>query len=98
MIFAGKEGGTLESVDVYTKQCSVGVTAKQLAMMGATLADFGANPITGEQVIKRENVAEILEFIAGLTSTKPDHGKNQGGDYTTKAHDLGPPLCLEDAG
>jgi glutaminase len=59
---------TLESVDVYTKQCSVGVTAKQLAMMGATLANFGANPVTGEQVIKRENVPEILATMtmAGL--------------------------------
>jgi len=58
----------LETVDVYTKQCSVGVTAKQLAMMGATLANFGANPITGEQVIKRENVPEILATMtmAGL--------------------------------
>jgi len=58
----------LESVDVYTKQCSVGVTAKQLAMMGATLANFGKNPTTGEQVIKRENVAEVLSAMtmAGL--------------------------------
>jgi glutaminase len=58
----------LETVDVYTKQCSVGVTAKQLAMMGATLANFGANPITGEQIIKRENVPEILATMtmAGL--------------------------------
>jgi glutaminase len=59
---------TLQSVDVYTKQCSIGVTAKQLAMMGATLANFGANPITGEQIIKRENVPEILATMtmAGL--------------------------------
>jgi glutaminase len=57
-----------ESVDVYTKQCSVGVTAKQLAMMGATLANFGRNPMTGEQVIKPENVPEILSAMtmAGL--------------------------------
>lgn len=57
-----------ESVDVYTKQCSVGVTAKQLATMGATLANFGANPFTGDQVIKRENVPEILATMtmAGL--------------------------------
>lgn len=54
----------LQSVDVYTKQCSVGVTAKQLATMGATLANFGANPLTGEQVIKRENVPEILSTMA----------------------------------
>jgi glutaminase len=59
---------TLESVDVYTKQCSVGVTAKELAVMGATLANNGANPLTGEQVIKRENVPEILSAMtmAGL--------------------------------
>jgi glutaminase len=58
----------LESVDVYTKQCSIGVTAKQLAIMGATLANFGANPITGQQVIKREDVPEILSAMtmAGL--------------------------------
>jgi glutaminase len=58
----------LESVDVYTKQCSVGVTAKQLAIMGATLANGGVNPITHEQVIKKENVPEILATMtmAGL--------------------------------
>ena len=57
-----------ESVDVYTKQCSIGVTAKQLATMGATLANFGVNPFTGEQVIKREDVPEILATMtmAGL--------------------------------
>ena len=58
----------IESVDVYTKQCSVGVTAKQLAIMGATLANGGVNPITHEQVIKKENVPEILATMtmAGL--------------------------------
>ncbi len=58
----------LESVDVYTKQCSVGVTAKQLAVMGATLANDGINPITHERVIKSENVPEILStmMMAGL--------------------------------
>ncbi|HEY6307172.1 MAG TPA: glutaminase A [Candidatus Angelobacter sp.] len=58
----------LEAVDNYTKQCSVGVTAKQLAVMGATLANFGVNPVTGEQVVKRENIPEILAAMtmAGL--------------------------------
>jgi glutaminase len=57
-----------ESVDVYTKECSVGVTALQLARMGATLANNGRNPATGEQVIKAENVPEILSsmMMAGL--------------------------------
>ena len=53
-----------ESVDIYTKQCSVGVTAVQLARMGATLANNGANPATGEQVIKREDVSPILSTMA----------------------------------
>jgi glutaminase len=57
-----------ESVDVYTKECSVGVTALQLARMGATLANGGINPATGEQVIKPENIQEILStmMMAGL--------------------------------
>jgi glutaminase len=57
-----------ESVDIYTKQCSVGVNAAQLARMGATLANHGVNPATGEQVIKRENIPYILSTMtmAGL--------------------------------
>ncbi|HEX3185314.1 MAG TPA: glutaminase A [Pyrinomonadaceae bacterium] len=57
-----------ESVDVYTKQCSVGVNVVQLARMGATLANNGKNPKTGEQVIKPENVPHILStmIMAGL--------------------------------
>ncbi len=57
-----------QSVDVYTKECSVGVTALQLARMGATLANHGKNPQTGKQVIKPENVPEILSamMMAGL--------------------------------
>jgi glutaminase len=58
----------LESVDVYTKQCSVGVNVKQLAQMGATLANNGVNPVTGDKVIKAEDVPEILSAMtmAGL--------------------------------
>ena len=53
-----------ESVDIYTKQCSVGVNATQLARMGAVLADNGKNPATGEQVIKVEDVPFILSTMA----------------------------------
>ena len=57
-----------EAVDIYTKQCSVGVNASQLARMGATLANNGINPATGEHVIKREDVPYILATMtmAGL--------------------------------
>jgi len=57
-----------ESVDIYTRQCSVGVNATQLARMGAVLANNGKNPATGEQVIKTEDVPFILSTMtmAGL--------------------------------
>jgi len=57
-----------ESVDIYTKQCSIGVNATQLARMGAVLADNGKNPATGEQVIAAEDVPYILStmMMAGL--------------------------------
>jgi glutaminase len=57
-----------ESVDVYTKQCSVGVNTRQLGMMAATLANHGKNPLTGKQVIKPENTPHILSTmtVAGL--------------------------------
>src|SRR6476620_1607741 len=56
------------AVDVYTKQCSVGVNVVQLARMGATSANNGKNPATGEQIIKPENVPHILStmLMAGL--------------------------------
>lgn len=57
-----------QSVDIYTKQCSVGVNVVQLARMGATLANNGVNPATGERVIKADNVPYILSamMMAGL--------------------------------
>jgi glutaminase len=58
----------LEAVDIYTKQCSVGVSVKQLAQMGATLANSGINPVTGEQVMRSADVPHILATMtmAGL--------------------------------
>lgn len=58
----------IEAVDIYTKACSVGVNVKQLAQMGATLANNGVNPVTGEQVIKAQNIPYILSamMMAGL--------------------------------
>ena len=58
----------LEAVDIYTKQCSVGVNVKQLAQMGATLANNGINPTTGQRVMKGEDIPHILATMtmAGL--------------------------------
>ncbi len=40
-----------QAVDLYTRQCSVGVNAKDLAMMAVTLAAGGKNPVSGKQVL-----------------------------------------------
>jgi glutaminase len=57
-----------QSVDIYTKQCSVGINVVQLARMGATHANNGDNPVTGEMVMKSENVPYVLSsmMMAGL--------------------------------
>jgi len=54
----------LEAVDIYTKACSVGANTKQLAQMGAMLANNGRNPVTGEQVIREEDIPHILSTMA----------------------------------
>ncbi len=54
----------LQAVDIYTEQCSVGVTSKDLAMMAATLAFGGRNPVTNKQVMKKESVPEVLAVMA----------------------------------
>ena len=45
--------GPDEAVDLYTRQCSLRVSARDLAVMGATLADGGVNPVTGERRDRR---------------------------------------------
>ncbi len=40
-----------ETVELYTTQCSLSVNARDLAVMGATLADGGVNPLTGDRVV-----------------------------------------------
>jgi glutaminase len=52
------------ATDIYTKQCSVGVNAKDLAVMAATLANGGVNPVTQKRVLKTENVPEVLAVMA----------------------------------
>ena len=54
----------LEATDVYTKQCSLLVTAHDLAVMGATLADGGVNPVTRERVIDPLVCKRVLALLA----------------------------------
>jgi len=53
----------MEAVDVYTRQCSIGVTAKQLGIMGATLANRGVNPATGKRVLDAKYVPKVLTLM-----------------------------------
>jgi glutaminase len=53
-----------EALRVYTRQCSIGVNAKDLGVMGATLANLGVNPLTGERVMQAKDVPELLAIMA----------------------------------
>ena len=53
-----------QAVDLYTRQCSIGVNAKDLATMAATLADGGKNPVTGKQVMDADKVPGVLAVMA----------------------------------
>lgn len=53
----------LECTDVYTKQCSVGVTCKQLGVMGSVLANHGVNPLTKERCLEARYVPKVLSVM-----------------------------------
>jgi glutaminase len=53
-----------QAVDLYTRQCSIGVNAKDLAEMAATLANSGKNPVTGKQVMDAGKVPGVLAVMA----------------------------------
>jgi glutaminase len=53
-----------QAVDLYTRQCSIGANAKDLATMAATLAAAGKNPVTGKQVIDAKHVPGVLAVMA----------------------------------
>jgi glutaminase len=52
-----------EATDVYTRQCSLLVTAQDLAAMGATLANGGVNPLDGTQVIAADHCRHVLAVM-----------------------------------
>lgn len=53
-----------DALDVYFRQCSLLVTARDLAVMAATLANGGLNPMTGLQVVSRTTVARTMSVMA----------------------------------
>ena len=52
------------ATDVYTRQCSLRVSARDLAVMGATLANGGVNPVTGERAIDTRHCKRVLAVLA----------------------------------
>lgn len=64
----------VETTDLYTRQCSLDVTATDLAVMGATLANGGVNPLSGERVIDSHYCAPVLAVMAtaGMYETSGD--------------------------
>ncbi|MDE6479040.1 MAG: glutaminase A [Muribaculaceae bacterium] len=54
------------SLDLYTRQCSLGITSSQLAIMGSTIANGGLNPVTKKQVFDPEISPKITTMIASV--------------------------------
>lgn len=63
-----------EATDIYTRQCSLNVTARDLAVMAATLANAGVNPLTREPVIDAIHCRHVLAVMvtAGLYENSGD--------------------------
>ncbi|ECL5981277.1 glutaminase A [Salmonella enterica] len=61
-------GDPRETVEIYTRQCSVDITVEQLAKMGAVLANGGKSPFNGRQLLNESYVPQVLAemAIAGL--------------------------------
>ena len=53
-----------QAVDLYTRQCSIGVNTRDLAVMAGTLAFAGRNPVTGRQLIDAHKVPGVLAVMA----------------------------------
>jgi len=53
-----------DPLDAYFRQCSILVTARDLAVMGATLANDGVNPITGVRALESSKVSSVLSVMA----------------------------------
>lgn len=54
------------SLDLYTRHCSMGVTTKQLAIAGCTIANHGKNPVTGKQVFNESLMPNIVSLVASV--------------------------------
>jgi glutaminase len=66
--------GPAEATDLYTRQSCLSVSARDLAVMGSTLADGGVNPLTRERVVDAASCRYTLAVMttAGLYETSGD--------------------------
>ncbi len=54
------------ALDLYTRQCSMGVTTKQLAIAACTIANRGKNPVSGKQVFTASLMPNIVSLMASV--------------------------------
>lgn len=54
-----------QALEIYTRQCSLNVSAKDLATMGATLADGGVNPLTKQRIVD----AKVCHYTLAVMAT-----------------------------
>ena len=57
------EANVDEALDLYFQQCAILVNCRDLAVMAATLANGGVNPLTGQQAVKKEHIRDILSVM-----------------------------------
>jgi len=57
------DGDVDTHLDLYFRQCSLLVTARDLAMIGATLANGGLNPVTGERALEPDLMRSVLSVM-----------------------------------
>lgn len=57
------EANVDEILDLYFQQCSIDVTCRDLAVMGATLANGGVNPLTGRRAIETRYLRDVLTVM-----------------------------------
>lgn len=69
------EHDTEAALDLYFRQCSIGVTCRDLGVMAATLANRGTNPLTGEEVL----APGIAEHVLSVMTTCGMY--NDAGDW-----------------
>ncbi|WP_347353114.1 glutaminase A [Intrasporangium sp.] len=67
-------GDPAAATELYTRQSCLSVTAHDLAVMGATLADGGVNPVTGDRIVEPDIARATLAVmtVAGLYETSGD--------------------------